>query len=83
MRMLAALLPAFLLTGCVLHFPPGRDTPDGKRGPLTVIVCVFANCKLPEKQETPTPATNSPEKRVGQQASRLDPGARGQGIGPN
>lgn len=88
MKRLAALLACVPMSGCVIHWPPGRDHPDAKRGPLTVVVCVMASCRdifKPKQQETPTPAssTRKSESATDLQASRLEPGARRQGIGPN
>lgn len=60
MRTLAVLLAAVSMSGCVIHFPHGRDDADGRaHGERTIVVCVLANCRdifKPEKQEPPTPA---------------------------
>ena len=79
MKFLVAAL-ALTLSACVIRFPDDPRRPHDH----TVLVCVFASCRdVCKKQETPTPAA-SPErgKRADQRASRLDPDARRQGIGP-
>lgn len=79
MKLLIAAL-ALTLSACVIRFPD--DTrPSGH----TILVCVFASCRdVCKKQETPTPAASPAKgKRADLRASRLDPDARRQGIGPS
>lgn len=46
MKTLAALLAVVLMSGCVIHWPPGRtDADERMRGARTVVVCIFASCK--------------------------------------
>lgn len=82
MKFLVAAL-ALTLSACVIRFPDDPRRPHDH----TILVCVFASCRdvcRPEKQKTPTPAASPAKgKRADLQASRLDPDARRQGIGPN
>lgn len=83
MKKLAALLAVVSMCGCAFERIPTRaDADEQKRGRAIVIVCIFASCR--DIVKTPPPATSSlrGESATETSASRREPGARWQGIGP-
>ena len=90
MKFFAALVVTLSISGCVIHFPTHRDAHDeDRRVPTMFVICIFASChdieptKEKQKTLTPAPSARKSESATSPQASRLDPGSRGQGISPN